>query len=37
MAYLADRLIHELWWWISRWPRDQRRDGRAAVRRHYHR
>jgi hypothetical protein len=30
-----DWLLHELWWWISRWPRRERQLARAAVANHY--
>lgn len=30
-----DRLLHEIWWLIFRWPASQRVEGRAALRDHY--
>lgn len=32
---LRTRLVHEAWWWISRWPDEQRALGREAIAHHY--
>jgi hypothetical protein len=29
------RLVHEIWWMVFRWPKEERIDGRAALRKHY--